>query len=728
LEEICTLGADPLTQQRFIEAICLAVADPLDPVRVVFTLRDDFLGRVAVGEEMIKALSHVTVLRRPGPGALSEILNRPLAAAGYRYDDETLVNEMVEAIAGEAACLPLVQFTAHALWEKRDRERRVLRRADYGAMGGVEGALADHADGVFQGLSAVETKLAREILLRLVTPEGTRKVLSRTQALEGLDPRAGALVDRLVDARLLTQHKGRAQVTMDQALELTHESLIHRWDRLANWIEESREERKHLAELAEAASLWDKRGRRLDELWQSDALIDARRTLTPFGDQAPALVAQFVDAGARLERGRRRRRRAIVALAFALVVLVAVGFAAKERETRQQKTVAENERALAQSERATAQREGARAASRRGQMVEARAKLRGSLETQDSPEARALWWTLSRHPLYWRKVLGAVVYDVIFSRDGNTLFAASQDKSIYALDVRTARFKILRGHGDQVIALATSADGNLLASGDWSGQLGLWRLKTGTGSFIKAHPGAIRKLAFDRTGHLLASVGDEKTIQLWDVSNSRRMRLLKGHDGVVRSVSFSPDGKTLVSAGFDGTARIWDVTSGRQKAIMRGHAGVVRAIAIDPSGTLVATASVDWRIRLWRMADASLVKTLLGHTADIRSLSFAPGGRYLASASFDNSVRLWDVERGEQVRVLSGHTSTVLAVSYSPRGDLVASASADKSIRVWRASGEIDLTLGCEQCGAEASAAGSHGYGLWRRFQSRRQDPRLGQF
>ena len=32
---------------QFVEAMCSAADDPSEPVRVIFTLRDDFLGRLA---------------------------------------------------------------------------------------------------------------------------------------------------------------------------------------------------------------------------------------------------------------------------------------------------------------------------------------------------------------------------------------------------------------------------------------------------------------------------------------------------------------------------------------------------------------------------------------------------------------------------------------------------------------------------------------------------------
>ena len=108
------------------------------------------------------------VLTTPGSDALKSILVRPLFQAGYEFDDPKLADEMIAAV-DNAASLPLLQFAARSLWERRDQVARQLRRKDYDAMGGVEGALARHADGVLHGLSHDELMAARAMLLRLVT-------------------------------------------------------------------------------------------------------------------------------------------------------------------------------------------------------------------------------------------------------------------------------------------------------------------------------------------------------------------------------------------------------------------------------------------------------------------------------------------------------------------------------------------------------------------------------
>ncbi|RLB51291.1 MAG: hypothetical protein DRI90_23055, partial [Deltaproteobacteria bacterium] len=244
LEELFTLTDDAPTQRSFLRAVGTAADDPTDPIRVVITVRDDFLGRLATDPDTSEALSRVTVLRPLDADALRAILQRPVEAAGYRYEDAGLIDEMVDAVLGGPAPLPLLQFAAQRLWEQRDQNQRLLTRAAYERMGGVGGALGNHADGVLGGLSSAELGIARQLLLRLVTPERTRRVISKKAALHGLadgddeeadqasGPNPERVLDRLTAARLVSVAKARGRRDARATLELAHESLIHTWPAL----------------------------------------------------------------------------------------------------------------------------------------------------------------------------------------------------------------------------------------------------------------------------------------------------------------------------------------------------------------------------------------------------------------------------------------------------------------------------------------------------------------
>ena len=165
----------------------------------------------------------------------------PVEAADCRYEDPAMVDEMLAAVAAAPSSLPLLQFAAARLWTERDRDRRLITRASYLAMGGIAGTLAGHADHVLGAISGGERALVRAIFERLVTPERTRAVgsLDELRELPGRPDDIERLIYRLVDARLLVVE---ARAGDDRTAELVHESLIERWPTLVGWLDENRDD------------------------------------------------------------------------------------------------------------------------------------------------------------------------------------------------------------------------------------------------------------------------------------------------------------------------------------------------------------------------------------------------------------------------------------------------------------------------------------------------------
>jgi len=682
LEELHTMVPDAQTRQRFMEALCTAADDPEDPVRVVFTLREDFLSRLSQGAGVREAMSHVTVIRSPEPEALEQILLRPVEVLGYTYDDLGLCQEMIAAVQGEPACLPLLQFVASQLWEQRDREGKQLLRSVYDSLGGVGGALARHAEGVLEGLSPAEVLQARLLLLRLITAEGTRRVLSPKELLQGLEPEAEGVLGRLTHSRLLAVRRSHGKGGEEVKLELAHESLIHSWQQLRRWIEDSREELVFLQEVTQAAELWQRRGCQ-EELWQGDALAEARRHLQRCSTPAPELVVRFLEVGALKEQGRRQRRRVLLALALALLAAVSIVFYGQKEQAEAQRREAEKQRERARDRTAEAQCEGARAAFAAGRLLEARAKLRGALEKRDSAAARALWWRVDRNPALWVRDFGATVYDLAFAPDGRTLAAACQDRAIYLLDVQTQAVRVLRGHKEPVFALAFSPDGRTLASGDWGGLIRVWDLRQDTVKVLRGHGGAVRRLSFSPDGKRLASASYDATARLWDLAGRAPARVLQGHADHVMGVAFSPDGRTLATAGHDTSLRLWSAVSGEQLRKWDADKGGLETVRFSPDGKILAAAGTSGRVLLWEAATGQARKILPGHKDGVMDLAFAPDSRTLATVGADRNLRLWDLGSGTQVGKLQGHVHAISAVRFSPDGKSLATSSYDHTVRLW---------------------------------------------
>ncbi len=323
LEELATLTEDPRERRAFMEAICLAADDPEGPVRVVFTLREDFLGRLALGPASRAALGKATVMVTPGPDGLREIVERTVHDAGYRFDDPDLPARIVAEVAEEAAALPMIQFAGQTLWRRRDDVKLRLLRSVYEEVGGVAGCMAHHADGLLDALTPAQVRSARALLLRLVTTEGTRRVVPRDRLLDGLPADAAEVLDRLVQGRIVHVRKSGAGED-DAVLELVHESLIRSWGALTRWIDESREELAFLDQVEQAVDLWEARGERVEEVWRGEALAEAQAQVQRMAAGAPPRVQRFLAAGEARQRAEAARARTRWAAVVGLVALVGI--------------------------------------------------------------------------------------------------------------------------------------------------------------------------------------------------------------------------------------------------------------------------------------------------------------------------------------------------------------------------------------------------------------------
>ncbi|HEV7559749.1 MAG TPA: serine/threonine-protein kinase, partial [Kofleriaceae bacterium] len=140
LEEIVTL-ARPDDARIFAELLA-ELALPTPGVRVIATVRGDFLTRLAeirpLDAEIARALY---VLRPLDVEGIRAAVVGPARTRGVAIDD-ALVDALVEATSASSssAGLPLLQFALAELWEARDRG--VIRFDALERIGGVTGALA----------------------------------------------------------------------------------------------------------------------------------------------------------------------------------------------------------------------------------------------------------------------------------------------------------------------------------------------------------------------------------------------------------------------------------------------------------------------------------------------------------------------------------------------------------------------------------------------------------
>src|SRR5262249_26116144 len=156
----------PDVQSSFAELIGAAALE--SDVRVLLSMRDDFLLRCHDYPSLAPIFSELTPLGALTGPALRRALVQPACKCGCRYEYETLVDEMLRDVEKEKGALPLMAFAALKLWEKRDRDLGLLTRNSYRGIGGVEGALAQHAEATMDRIGIDRQPIVREIFRNLI--------------------------------------------------------------------------------------------------------------------------------------------------------------------------------------------------------------------------------------------------------------------------------------------------------------------------------------------------------------------------------------------------------------------------------------------------------------------------------------------------------------------------------------------------------------------------------
>jgi formylglycine-generating enzyme required for sulfatase activity len=315
-EELCTLS--DRDEAEIVDAALGALVAQLPGVRVLATVRADFLARFASLPALGEGLAQALYFLRPlPPERVREVIVGPAQATHVRFESEAMVETLVEATARAEGGLPLLQFALAELWEARDVSTGVIREAALAIMGGVAGALSRHGDAVLAAMRSPLRVEARRMLLRLVTLDNTRIRRSEAELRADVEPARSAL-DALVRARILVAQDGED----GGAYELAHEVLVQGWTTLRRWLVEDAESREVRERLAGAAAEWRRLHRAPEALWRAPQLAEVARI-------APADLTEgegaFLAASGRATKRRKWLGRAAIA---AVPMLIALGYGA----------------------------------------------------------------------------------------------------------------------------------------------------------------------------------------------------------------------------------------------------------------------------------------------------------------------------------------------------------------------------------------------------------------
>jgi WD40 repeat protein len=677
-EELYTLCPEA-DRQFFLDNMLKAISC-VQSFTMVLTLRADFCGHALAYRPWSDALQEaIQILGPMNHDELQAAITQPAAQMQVQLEDG-LIQKLISAMDEQPGRLPLLEFALTQLWS--NQQQGLLRHQNYHEIGGVEAALANHAELVYTQLNEADQIRSQRIFIQLVQPGTGTEDNRRLATKDDVRPENWDLVIHLASSRLVVTNYHDSSGL--ETVELVHEALIRSWKRLRQWIQLDGEFRLWQEQLRTNKRQWEESNCDQEMMLRGKALADAdywqhhRREELSLGDQT-FICQSLALRDQRIKRHKHRQQLTIMLLTGGLIVtlglVVLIKWQGQESNIREIEALSKSSEALFATN------------NKLEALVEAiRAKRSLKMLGKSSPATTDVVNLALNQATY-----GLVEYNrfsshtdgvrrVSFSPDGKTIASIPENGIVKLWSADGVLKSTITGDGETINDLSFSPNGQTIALAFNNKTIQIRDINGGLQKTIFGHTSGVTSISFSPDGQIIATASNDKTIKIWD-SNGNLKKTITGHSAEVNHVSFSPDGHTIATASNDKTIKIWDI-NGNLKKTITGHSAEVNHVSFSPNGHTIATSSNDKTIKIWDI-NGSSIKTITGHSAEVNSIAFSPDGQIMASSSADKTIKIWDIN-GTLLSTLEGHGDIVWAVKFSPDGQTIASASWDSTVRLWR--------------------------------------------
>ena len=250
----------------FVNLLLEASAHPELPVRVVLTMRSDFLGECSQFFGLPEAINcgQFLVPRMTRDERRSAIAG-PVGVGGAEIDP-VLLTRLVNDVGDNPDQLSILQHALNRTWARwqQDGGKGPLTLRHYEAVGTMAHALNQHAEEAFGELAEGRPRTLAEALFKVITDKvtdarGTRRPTRLDTLCEVTDASAAELtvvIDVFRDpSRSFLMPPAETTLRPDSPIDISHESLMRVWERLRAWADAEAQSALTYRRLAEIAEL-----------------------------------------------------------------------------------------------------------------------------------------------------------------------------------------------------------------------------------------------------------------------------------------------------------------------------------------------------------------------------------------------------------------------------------------------------------------------------------------
>lgn len=362
---------------QFVSLLLTAINQQDVPIYLMITLRSDFIGDCEQFYGLPEAINKGQFLvPRMNREELQSTITEPVALAGGKIAP-ALVQRLMSDVGRNPDQLPVLQHVLMRTWEVWKKENDMQAPIDmrhYQQTGMMAKALSNHAEEAIEDINTERKRAITSILFKTLTvKEAENRGVRRPTSVAAVAAIAGVPVQEVIDVADIFRRHDRGflmppdtmPLNADTILDISHESLMRVWERLAEWTDEEMESANLYKRICENALLYEKG---LAGLWQDPDLqvaLEWKEKQQPNEHWARQynehfqLAVHFIEASLQhkrfLQADKKRRQRilqvAVIIIFVALSSLTLWAFTEQKASRKnEQKALAEKKNALKQEQ------------------------------------------------------------------------------------------------------------------------------------------------------------------------------------------------------------------------------------------------------------------------------------------------------------------------------------------------------------------------------------------
>lgn len=742
---------------EFVKLILSVISQNTASVYIIITMRSDFLGDCAEYEGLPDAINTGNYLiPRMTDAEKKMAISGPIEVSGAKVT-EALLERLLFDVGDDPYQLPVLQHALMRTWNHwfiNKRDDRSIDIVDYEAIGTMADAISKHAEQIFNDLPSEKSKFITEKLFKALTflgseydVRGTRRPTPLKEILTLTEAKEEELFD-VIDrfrapgcAFLMPNYK--TSLLDDTVIDIAHESIMRKWRRLKEWVDDEMKSAERYLRLSKSAELYyeGKSGLlvnpelQLTLRWQQqnkpnrawafryDPAFEKAITFLEYSkkEQEREIARKENQQKRDLQRAKKFAiilgSASLVSLLF-LVISLNLTFKSEASEKKAlekgkiamleskiaeqqrneavaQKKISEQQQQIAEQQQIITEEQKQYALEQQKIAVEQRQEAIGQKQQADAAKGIAIKARdeaeLQRKDAVKQKQIAEVERIKAENSEKNTmrmrLLDIARSMSIQSIKMQ----KTQKDDLPQLLSLQSYVYNVRNQGAEFNPDI-FNSLSTFANEkrVLRGHSDDIRKIALSPDGQILASCSDDGTVKLWNIKNSDHssvtLKVKEAGTKGFRSLAFSADGQILAAGTFDGAIIIWNLSeTNSPKAILHGSSYIINDLAFSKDNKLLVTAGSDGTLQIWDVTRPTGASTKIEQTFKrINCISFDNTGSRLAVGSEDGNLKIYNFFRlDEQPLILQNGGKAVRCIAFNKTGNILAVGNSDGLVKIY---------------------------------------------